>query len=100
MSAGAIGGYYYSGAHTGRISSSSVDKDDRVDDSLMVQKNYNNPVNITNVSDLYMKQPRAGSSSQTKQSMSGTAADTFQNMNSNNSTAIPSQFQLYGNDMA
>ena len=89
QSAGYIGGVYYSGAQTGRISSSSQDKDLRVDDSMYAQKNNMQAVNITNVSDLYMKQPRTDSSQ--KLNTSVTAADTNQKL-TNNSTIVPSQF--------
>ena len=93
MSAGNLKEYYYSGVHTGRISSSSQDRGNAADDSLVGARN---PVNITNVSDIYAKLP--GSSSQ-QHSMSGTQAETLLNMNHNSSAGNPSQFQLYGSEM-
>ena len=93
MSAGNLKEYYYSGVHTGRISSSSQDRGNAADDSLVGARN---PVNITNVSDIYAKLP--GSSSQ-QHSMSGTQAETLLNMNHNSSVGNPSQFQLYGSEM-
>jgi len=92
-SAGNLKNYYYSGAHTGQISSSSQDRGNPADDSLVGARN---PDNSTNVSDIYMKQP--GSSSQ-QHSMSGTQAETLLNVNHNSSVGNPSQFQLYGSEM-